>query len=84
MIAKMSSSNTLYGALAYNQNKVDDAHAKVIFANRMIEPADGFYDISVRLRSFEHDRIMMDNVKKVSEKLWGGVERRCAFEKRQN
>jgi hypothetical protein len=53
MVAKMSSSNTLYGALAYNQNKVDDAHAKVIFANKMIESTDGTYDISCCLRSFE-------------------------------
>jgi hypothetical protein len=49
MIAKMSSSNTLYGALAYNQHKVDDAHAKVIFANKMIESADGNYDVCVNL-----------------------------------
>ena len=49
----MSSSNTLYGALAYNQNKVDDKHAKVIFTNRIIEPADGNYDIHTCLQSFE-------------------------------
>ena len=49
----MSSSDKLYGALAYNHNKVDDAHAKVLFANKMIETADGNHDISVCLRSFE-------------------------------
>jgi hypothetical protein len=53
MIVKMSSSNTLYSALAYNQNKVDDAHATVIFANKMIESADGNYDINFCFRSFE-------------------------------
>jgi hypothetical protein len=53
MIAKMSSSNTLYGALAYNQNKVDETHAKVIFTNKMIETADGNYDMNTCLRSFE-------------------------------
>jgi hypothetical protein len=53
MIAKMSASNTLYGVLAYNQIKVDENHAKVIFTNRMIERADGIYDINVCLRSFE-------------------------------
>jgi hypothetical protein len=53
MVAKMSSSNTLYGALAYNQNKVDDAHAKVIFANKMIETTNGSYDMNSCLRSFE-------------------------------
>ena len=49
----MSSSNTLYGALSYNQNKVNDDHAKVIFANRMIEKADGNFDIHTCLHSFE-------------------------------
>ena len=53
MIAKISSSNTLYGALAYNQNKVEADHAKVIFANRMIENPDGNFDIHTCLQSFE-------------------------------
>jgi len=53
MIAKISSSNTLYGALAYNQNKVEADHAKVIFANRIIENPDGKFDISTCLQSFE-------------------------------
>jgi hypothetical protein len=49
----MSSSNTLYGALAYNQNKVDDAHAKIIFANKIIESVDGNYGMNACLCSFE-------------------------------
>jgi hypothetical protein len=53
MVAKMSSGNTLYAVLAYNQIKVDDEHAKVIFTNRMIEPADGNYGINTCLSSFE-------------------------------
>ena len=54
MIAKISSSNNLYGALSYNQNKVEDEHAKVIFTNKMIEPEDGNFDISTCLLSFEN------------------------------
>jgi hypothetical protein len=53
MVAKMSASNTLYSALSYNQIKVDDDQAKVLFTNRMIEPQDGIYDINTCLRSFE-------------------------------
>ena len=53
MVAKISSSNTLYSVLAYNQIKVDEAHAKVIDTNRMIEPADGNFDIHTCLQSFE-------------------------------
>jgi len=43
----------LYGVLAYNQTKVDERLAKVIFTNRMIEPKDGEYDIAICMRSFE-------------------------------
>jgi hypothetical protein len=53
MVAKISSSNNLYGALSYNQNKVDEAHAQVIFTNNMIEPKDGNFDIHTCLQSFE-------------------------------
>jgi hypothetical protein len=53
MVAKMSASNTLYSVLAYNQIKVDEAHAKVLCSNKMIEPKDNIYDISICLRSFE-------------------------------
>ena len=49
----MSSSNNLYGALAYNQNKVDKDDAKVIFSQKMIENSDGSYNIQDCLQSFE-------------------------------
>jgi hypothetical protein len=54
MIAKISSSNNLYGALAYNQNKLDKQHAQVIFTNKMIEPKEGNFDIPCCLQSFEN------------------------------
>lgn len=53
MVAKISSGSSIYGVLAYNQEKVDDNHAMVLFTNRMIEPKDGMYDISICMRSFE-------------------------------
>jgi hypothetical protein len=53
MVAKISSGSSVYGALAYNQNKVDKGRAKVISANRMIEPKTGEYDIAISMRSFE-------------------------------
>ncbi len=53
MVAKISSGSSVYGVLAYNQEKVDDEHAKVLFTNRMIEPKDGNYDIGICMRSFE-------------------------------
>jgi hypothetical protein len=53
MIAKISSGNNIYSALSYNQTKVDDEHAQVIFANKMIEPAEGKWEINTCLQSFE-------------------------------
>ncbi len=53
MVTKISSGSSLYGVLAYNQIKVDDQKASVIFTNRMIEPQDGTYDLSICMRSFE-------------------------------
>ena len=53
MVAKISSGNSIFGALAYNQMKVDEQQAKVISTNRMIEPRDGNYTVGVCMRSFE-------------------------------
>ena len=53
MVAKINSGSSLYGALSYNQEKVNEKHAKVIFTNRMIEPRDGAYGIGACMRSFE-------------------------------
>jgi hypothetical protein len=53
MVAKINSSNNLYGALVYNQNKVDESHANVIFASRIMENVDGKFDMHTCLQSFE-------------------------------
>jgi hypothetical protein len=53
MIAKISSGSSIFGALAYNQTKVEEGQAKVILTNRLIEPWDGNYTIGVSMRSFE-------------------------------
>jgi hypothetical protein len=53
MIAKINSGNNLYGALSYNQNKVDESHARVIFTSRIMENADGNFDMHTCLQSFE-------------------------------
>ena len=53
MVAKISSGNSLYGILSYNQIKVEDNHAKVIFTHKMLESLDGKFDIAMCLQSFE-------------------------------
>ena len=53
MIAKISHGSSLYGVLAYNQIKVDELHADVLFGNRIIEPpGDNPYTIEHISRSF--------------------------------
>ena len=41
MVAKISTGGNMFGALAYNQNKVDSEEAKVLFSNRMLLSEDG-------------------------------------------
>ena len=53
MVAKISSGTSIFGALAYNQTKVDEHQAKVILTSRMIEPRDRNYTVGVCMRSFE-------------------------------
>ena len=53
MVAKISSGSSIFGALAYNQTKVDEQQAKVILTNRMIEPRDENYTVGVCMRSFD-------------------------------
>ena len=53
MIAKISHGSSLYGVLAYNQLKVDERHADVLFTSRIIEPqGDSPYTIGHLSRSF--------------------------------
>ncbi|RLD85137.1 MAG: mobilization protein [Bacteroidetes bacterium] len=53
MVAKISSGSSLYSALAYNHQKVKEGHAKVLLANKMIEPANGNFGIGICINSFE-------------------------------
>lgn len=54
MIAKISHGSSLYGVLSYNQLKVNELHADVLFGNRIIEPqGDNPYTIEHLSRSFE-------------------------------
>ena len=43
----------MFGALAYNQEKVDNGEAKVLFSNKMLLDEDGHSSIGGCMRSFE-------------------------------
>ncbi len=53
MVAKISSGKSLFGALSYNQQKVDEGGANVLFSQNMIRTVDGSYNIPLCIRSFE-------------------------------
>ena len=53
MVAKITSGASVYGALYYNQEKVDKQQARPLTWNRIMEPADGHPTIQHCIRSFE-------------------------------
>jgi hypothetical protein len=55
MIAKINSGTSIFGAIEYNQKKINEGHAKIILQNNMIEnySGDRNMDLHFALRSFE-------------------------------
>lgn len=64
MIAKIGRGSNLYGALAYNQLKVEKENGQIIFANRIIETPNGQYSVAQLIRSFELYLIANRNTEK--------------------
>ena len=64
MIAKIGRSANLYGALAYNQLKVEQENGKILFANKMIENASGHYSVPQLAQSFAPYLIANRNTEK--------------------
>ncbi|ANI89783.1 relaxase [Arachidicoccus ginsenosidimutans] len=52
MIAKIGRSENLYGALAYNNLKVEKENGQILFANKIIETSDGQYSVAQLAQSF--------------------------------
>ena len=53
MVAKISKGSSLHGALSYNQEKVKEEQAKVLFSNRIILNRDGSLNMYLANQSFE-------------------------------
>lgn len=64
MIAKIGRSSNLYGALAYNNLKVENENGKILFANKMIETANGQYSVIQLAQSFAPYLIANRNTEK--------------------
>ena len=53
MVAKFSHGSSLYGALSYNQEKVNEGLGKVLAINLVIEPNDGVFNVASCMEDFE-------------------------------
>ena len=53
MVAKVSLGSNLYGALAYNQDKIDRGKGQVLETNRVFVPTDGQFSVAECMRDFE-------------------------------
>lgn len=53
MVAKIGHGASLFGAISYNQLKVEEENGEVLFAQNIIESPDGNYRMHDILRSFE-------------------------------
>lgn len=53
MVAKINIGSSLYGALAYNAQKVEAGEAKVLLTNKVFGNPDGSFDMASYLRDFE-------------------------------
>lgn len=53
MVAKINVGSSLFGALSYNQQKVDQGEGKILFSNRIIQNADGSHNMYFNIKSFE-------------------------------
>lgn len=53
MVAKISIGSSLYGALAYNGEKMNEAHGRVLGANKIVLPVDGNINIGAMAENFK-------------------------------
>ena len=54
MVAKINIGSSLFGALSYNRNKVEEGEAKVISSNKMPESEDGMFNIQTCMNFFNY------------------------------
>lgn len=61
MVADIQKGNNLYGALAYNQEKIDNGLGEILETNRVFVPPDGNFRVADCVRDFE--RAMPQRIK---------------------
>lgn len=53
MVAKINVGNSLFGALSYNQEKINEGLGKVLFSQKVLQNTDGSYNMFFNMKSFE-------------------------------
>lgn len=53
MVAKINIGSSIFGALSYNQEKVEQEEGKILFSNRIIQNSDGSHNMYLNMKSFE-------------------------------
>ncbi|GHV15715.1 mobilization protein [Bacteroidia bacterium] len=53
MVAKINNGSSLFGALSYNQEKIEQGEGKILFSNRIIQNTDGSHNMYLNMKSFE-------------------------------
>ena len=64
MVAKISIGSSLYGALTYNSEKINEAKGRMLGANKIVLPADGNIDIGKMMENFKAFMPKMGKTKK--------------------
>lgn len=64
MVAKISIGSSLYGALTYNSEKINEAKGRVLGANKIVLPADGNINIGKMVENFKAFMPKMGKTKK--------------------
>jgi len=66
MVAKIGRGSNLYGALTYNQLKVEKENGQILLTNKIIETPNGHYSVSQLTQSFEPYLIANHNTEKTT------------------
>lgn len=64
MVAKISIGSSLYGALAYNGEKINEARGRILGSNKVVIPPDGYARIAQMVEDFRSFMPKMGRTKK--------------------
>ena len=52
MVAKISIGSSLYGAISYNGEKINEAKGRILGSNKVVIPPDGHVDVARMVEDF--------------------------------